>query len=140
MRLLISAYDEFNNLIKEEHIDGHLFYETTMVMISDKMKLTKMPLEYKKNTKEALLLRKNRKLSDIEKENLLLHPKLKEEFKLILSLCTSFEKTFISQKEVLNVVSNFSGLSFGAVLSINEFFESIDNMNLVYKLVFKKVE
>lgn len=140
MNLLLSAYDEFNNLIKEEYIDGHLFYEIIMVEISDKMKLTKMPVEYKKNTKEALMLRRNRKLSDLEKEKLLLHPKLKEEHKFILSLCSSIEKIFTTNKEVMDVVSNFSGLSFGATLNVNEFFEAIGNISLVNKLVFKKVE
>ena len=52
MKLIISGYDLNNNLIFEQDFNGHAFYETIFCNASDKLGLTKMGIEYRKNTKE----------------------------------------------------------------------------------------
>lgn len=138
MKLIISGYDLNNNLIFEQDFNGHAFYETIFCNASDKLGLTKMGIEYRKNTKEALELRRNRKLTNEEKLNCYNCSKLDNDVKAILDITLASEKEFTGE-EVNNIISKMSGLSLGNLEDITSFLEEI-NINAINKLVFKKEE
>lgn len=138
MKLILSGYDLNNNLIFEEVFNGHSFYETIFCNVSDKLGLTKMGIEYRKNTREALELRKNRKLTNEEKMNCYNCSKLDNDVKVILDIALVDEKEFFGE-EVNNIISKISGLSLGNLEDINSFLEEVD-IKAINKLVFKKGE
>lgn len=136
MKLIICGYDVNDNLIFEEEFNGHSFYETIFCNASDKLGLTKMGIEYRKNTKEALELRRNRKLTNEEKMNCYNSPKLNSDIKAILDIALVDEKSFIGD-DIKSILSKMSGLSLGNLEDINSFLEEKD-LKSINKLTFKK--
>ncbi|MBO5712571.1 MAG: hypothetical protein J6R47_07000 [Acholeplasmatales bacterium] len=137
MNLLISCYDVNNNILYQNEFDGQAFYEASFWQTSDKLGITKMGIEMKKNSKEALELRRNRKITDEEKTKTLASSKLKSDVKAVLEIAITDLKRFEGD-DVNNIISNLSGLKIGAVEDINSWFEEID-LSVVTAIEFKKI-
>lgn len=138
MKLIIRCYNSNNDVLFEKIFNGHTFYETIFCNVSDNLGLTKMGIEYRRMTKEALELRRNRKLTYEEKMNCYNFPKLDKSVKEILDILLVDNKTFYGE-EVTNIISKMSGLGYGNLEDINSFFENID-ITPIIKLEFIKGE
>lgn len=138
MKLIIKGYNSNSDIIFEGEFNAHQFYETIFCNASDNLGLTKMPIEYRRMTKEALELRKNRKITLEEKMNCYNHIKLDSDIKAVLDIALVNKKEFIND-DANDIISKMKGLSLGNLEDINSFFEEVDSNNL-YKLEFIKEE
>jgi hypothetical protein len=137
MNLLITCYDVNNNVLFENEFNGQAFYEASFWQTSDKLGITKMGIEMKKNSREALELRRNRKISEEEKQKTLASAKLKADVKSVLEIAMTDLKRFEGE-DVNNIISNLSGLKIGAAEDINSWLEEID-LSAVTAIEFKKI-
>ena len=137
MNLLISCYDVNNNILYQKEFDGQAFYEASFWQTSDKLGITKMGIEMKRNSKEALELRRNRKITEEEKLKTLASPKLKDDVKAVLEIAMTDLKRF-DGNDVNNIISNISGLKIGVTEDINSWLDEID-LTAVTAIEFKKI-
>ncbi len=137
MNLLISCYNENNEVLFENEFNGQAFYESMFWQISDKIGITKMSIEMRKNSREAFEMRLNRKITDEEKAKTLASPKVKEEVKAVLEIAMTDFKRFEGE-EINFVTSSMSGLKIGCMEDINSWLEEID-LSAVKAIEFKKI-
>ena len=137
MELLLSCYDINENLLCQEKFDGHAFYEASFWQTSDKLGITKMGIEMKRNSKEALELRRHRKITEEEKNKTLASSKLKADIKAILEIAMTDFKRFEGEA-AKDIISMMSGLKIGNLEDINSFLEDNDLSNL-HIIEFKKI-
>lgn len=137
MNLLISCYNENNEVLFENEFNGQAFYESMFWQTSDKIGITKMSIEMRKNSREAFEMRLNRKITDEEKVKTLASPKVKEEVKTVLEIAMTDFKRFEGE-EINFVISSMSGLKIGCMEDINSWLEEID-LSAVKAIEFKKI-
>lgn len=124
--------------------DGHAFYEKTFVDLSDRLGLTRPSKEECQNNLEGLRLRRQRRLTDDQKQRLLDSQDLTGDERLILELARDNKKAIEGEETIKDIVFAFSGLKVGNIEDINEFFEDVNlsNRELGAKceLSFEKLE
>ena len=137
MNLLIKITKKDSTVLSRQ-FDGHVFYDTTFVDMSDRLGLTTKTAEMCKNTKEALKLRKNRKLTNEQKQAVLDSPDLTGDERVVLDIVRD-DYVDIDGDVVDDVVSCFSGMQISNLEEINNFFEeAIDNFKEISRLEFIK--
>ena len=136
-KLSIKALDKNNAILFEKEFDGNNFYESIFVQVSLKLKIVEPPINYYKNNLAGLKLRKSYKLNFDEKNKVINSEKINEDLKYVLNICLTEQFT---EKNPLDLISCFSGLDYGILPDINEFFHTnkkfYQNMSL---LTFERI-
>lgn len=137
--LKIIGFDKNRKIVFENLFNGNAFYENIFVQISDSLGLTKPKPEELENSRKGLELRLKRKLTEEQKENVLL--KLEDEtLKNILEL-TKYKYNTFYKEEIMEFVSSIKGYSYGNLEDISTFFEEQEEyLSTLETLDLEKIE
>lgn len=143
LKIILSNFETGEEV--SEYFDGQSFYDVVPCQVSDKLGLTKMPIEYLANTRETFNLRRNRRLTDDERRQVMQRDDLDDDIKEILKIIEVNNVVdyvvYENSKSVDDVRNLFKGLTFGNLEDINAWFEDVydDRDGIIYdRLIFKK--
>lgn len=138
MKLIIKCYS--NNELKYENDFNHpSFYEVPFVQLGLKFNIIETPEGYHANNLAGLRLRRNFKANDEQKKIIIESSKLTSEEKYLLNIAKNKNFLLEGNKNICDLVSNFSGLKIGNLEDINSWFEEI-NIKSIDKIEFCEIE
>lgn len=120
-----------------EMFNGQAFFETTFVDMSVCLGLTTPSTEELANTLQGLKLRRNRTLTQ-EQKQAVLDGDLTGDERVVLDIARDDKTTVDGTDVVKDIVMAFKGEKMGNLEDINNFFENI-NFDDVKSLIFEKV-
>lgn len=125
MRLKISGYDKDNKLLfSNADFDGEIFYEKMIARISDNLGFTWM----------------SNHLEEPQKKRVLLDRRISDDLRFVLKIASKDKALIQGAACVKDAIRFFSGLDYGNLTLINDYFTNIRNiLRETEKLVFEKI-